>query len=421
MDLEKRLNTFIFPEAVDAGCFGDDVEKFVSFEIKRHPGKHQFCSDATFGDITLQKTTGLHFNLPVFVKTRNRSEFPPRAEADAMFHNEIFFYTKIVPILRRYDEFNILSTSFPEFVCGKKTSGQNPEDDVIVLKDLRQRGFRSCGQRHFDENHLSLVLDRLGKFHGLSLLWQMDNPTLFQEVTARIKLISEAKFWAALGGIQSKEVFRQCMFRGVDPLREEPKYRNQLTDLCASFEDADERMDALADASGPLTVLAHGDFHASNVMFKYGAHGKPIEVAFFDFGTIKLCSPAIDLCHFLLVSVSPQMKQDRWGELLYQYYGALSHQIGDDLWKPSFETFDLDLRRKGVHAYYVIAAILPAVMSINEGTEIPRPPKSVKRDQTALNEEMEAYMRNMKELGGTFVTDLLAEIVRHMIDKKFIF
>nr|XP_018899337.1 PREDICTED: uncharacterized protein LOC109031934 [Bemisia tabaci] len=421
MDLLERLNTVIFPEAVGAGCFGDNVKKFIRFKVSSHPGTEQYCSDSTFGHVLLERKTGFCFGLPVFVKTRNRSKFPTEAEANTMFHNEILFYKTIVPFLRKYDRYDVLTTSFPEFLYGKAGDGHNPEDDFIVLNDLRHRGFRRFIGKHLDENHFQLIMDRAGKFHGLSILWRDEDPDGFAEVTGRIKLLDEAQLWADFGEIKCKKVFREYMFRGVEPLREDPAYRDRLAGISGTLERAHERVDECMVPSGPLTALIQGDFHVNNMMFKYGADGTPVEVAFVDFGIIKLCSPAVDLCRVAFFSMSPQMKRDHWNQLLHQYHDSLCRQIGDHRLKPSFETVDVDIRTKGIHSYCCVATVMPMVISLKEGVQVPQPPTPTNLDPGELQEAIEAYVKRMKELGGADVTEFLVDIVRHMVDKQFIF
>ncbi|CAH0391343.1 unnamed protein product [Bemisia tabaci] len=436
MDLEEQLNTVIFPEAVNGGCFGDDVEKFIRFKVMSRPGTPYFCSDTIFGDVLVENTAGLRFEVPVIVKTNSRSSrggFPSKTFLDAMFHNEVLFYSKIVPSLRKYDEYDILSASFPDFVCGRAIDGQNSEEDLIILKDLRQRDFQPYVAREsekkrglratvLDDNHLALISDRLGGFHGLSMAWRREDPADFEEVTAEIKNFDEAELFRKFCSIECKEIFKECLFRGVEPLQREPKYRDRLTDLCATLENAEARFEESAAAAGPLPVVAHGDIHLGNMMFKYGADGTLVDVAFFDFGMIKVCSPAIDLCHVLFDNLPPEMKRDHWSGHLHQYYGALCRQLGDRRPKPSFEEVDLDIRRKGVHAYYIIAACLPAsAMRRKGGTGFPEQPDPENLDETELQEAMKTYRRNIRELGGAAVTEILTEIVRLMIDEEFLF
>ncbi|CAH0763135.1 unnamed protein product [Bemisia tabaci] len=426
MDLIQRLNSVVFPEAVEAGGFGDDVEKFVSFEPNDNKGTDQFCSEPVFGQVVLEKKTGERFVQPVLVKAQSSAEFPPQEFSDYMFHNEVLFYTRIIPLFRKYDKCNVLSSSFPEFVYGKGTIGQRPTENILVMKDLRQKGFEPCRTPYrLDEDHLELVLHRLGKFHALSLICKLEDPAGYEAVNSRICAGEYSKGVCAFGGVVTEEAFRDCMFRGIEPLRNDSDYKDRLADLCANCEEPSKWLDKYALTSEPLreplSVINHGDFHINNMMFKYQDDGKPSEVAFFDLAVIRNATPAVDLSVMFLFGVDPDIIRKCWSNVLHVYHDALSSQMGDHREKPSFETVELDLRKKGIFAYYILACCSPKVMDVKEGINHPPPPELEGLDDDQLKATIKEHIRELRRRGGTVATELLAEIVRVMIDKKFIF
>nr|XP_018915480.1 PREDICTED: uncharacterized protein LOC109042950 isoform X1 [Bemisia tabaci]XP_018915481.1 PREDICTED: uncharacterized protein LOC109042950 isoform X1 [Bemisia tabaci] len=240
MDLHERLNAFIFPEAVSSGCFGDDVQKYVGFKTHERKGIINFCSQIIFGEVTLERQAGGCFSQSVVIKTQNRQ---PSADLLAMFHNEVLFYTKIVPLFQKYDKERFLSTSLPKFVYGKATDGLKPDEDIIIFKDLAQDGFKPSENPYFlNEKHIELVLDRLGKYHALSFMCKFDDPIGFKEISTQILKLSSFPLDFAF---PTKEAFRHCMLRGVEPLEGDPKHRAGLAKLCANIDTVRGRMDGL--------------------------------------------------------------------------------------------------------------------------------------------------------------------------------
>ena len=155
----------------------------------------------------------------------HRAVYPPPATSIDMFHNEVLFYTKVLPLLRRCDTCDVLSTSFPELVYGKAVG--KPEEDIVVLKDLRQKGFQPCvDPERLDERHIELVLDRLGKFHALSFVCKQEDPMGFERVTSQMRELVYAEAVSAFGGFLTKEVrffintaSPVFMWKTSDPLR----------------------------------------------------------------------------------------------------------------------------------------------------------------------------------------------------------
>nr|XP_018899334.1 PREDICTED: uncharacterized protein LOC109031933 [Bemisia tabaci] len=422
MAARERLISEIFTDATRAGGFGDDVEKFVSFKSANDKaGNAQYASAVEFGEITLEKKNSELDVQPVFIKTQIRAVYLSPPTSDDMFHNEVLFFTKIVPLLRKHDTCNVLSTSFPELVYGKAVG--NSEEDIVVLKDLRQKGFQPCVHRErLDERHIELVLDRLGKFHALSFTCRLEDPMGFEEVASQMRELDHAKTATAFGGFVSKEDFREGLFRGIRPLQKETEYQGRLAALEANCTNAYDLFEKYVYGSRDSGVIVHGDFRLDNMMFKYEADGTPIEVVFFDFQTICIGSPALDICRFMIFEVPTDLRHARWETFLCVYHDALANQMrGHQNRIPSIETVELDIRKKGIFAYYIYALCWPNLFSNGNGLDLISVPKLEGLNEEELQKAMETHMQNVRGWGGPKVTEMLAEVVRFMIDKNFIF
>ncbi|CAH0385727.1 unnamed protein product [Bemisia tabaci] len=416
MSVIEWLTSKILPEAVKAGSFGIDVRSFISFEVSDQRAIDQMCSDVIFGDVVLETTKNKQLKIKVVIKTRRRS-LDTLLETSKMFHNEVLFYTKILPLFKKYDRDNFLSTNICEYVYGRATNDHKLAEDVIILKHLAQKCFKLSEDRlYLDQRHVELALDRIGRYHGISLLCQASDPQAFDEVASEIQYIP---FSEDVG----KEFGVSAFLRGLEPLKADEKYRDRLAGLIANCEGGLQLMARYTtDHSGPLSVIAHGDLTRNNMMFKYGPDGEPIEVAFFDFGTINYCSPAIDVSTLLSCNVSAEMRRDHWDHFLQTYHGAVTCLMAGHPRTPSFETVVLDLRRNGVYGYHQCALFAPTMFNLIEGTLDLTPPEWEHLDEAQLKKEMLARTANFKDLAAhPKAVQLMAGVARHMLDKEYIF
>ncbi|CAH0383761.1 unnamed protein product [Bemisia tabaci] len=126
-------------------------------------------------------------------------------------------------------------------------------------------------------------------------------------------------------------------------------------------------------------------------------------------------------CAFERVAGNQQSPANCNPSVLIQKNDGLSNHLGDHREKPSIEDVELDLRKKGIFAYYFLATALPTVSSMIAGDAVPSPPKLEDLDPSQYQETMGTYMQNLRERGGVGTTEILADILRFMIDEDFIF
>nr|XP_018909696.1 PREDICTED: uncharacterized protein LOC109038891 [Bemisia tabaci]XP_018909697.1 PREDICTED: uncharacterized protein LOC109038891 [Bemisia tabaci] len=399
------LQTEVFPAAVESGSFGAGA-KFLGYEPSGQQDSD--ISDIFFGTVNVELPDGGQLSERVYVKvqTKETKFYHLSHNIDAHFHNEVLFYTELLPLLRKYDTENFLAGSIPEFVYGRATLGAAPDQDVIVQKDLSLKGFRMTKEKLFlDEKHIRLTVDRLAKFHALAIMCQHENPEAFNEVVSKIKATN---LHGPSDGPKQKDPFDQIKFRGIDPLKEDPEYSERLTEISRHCEWGASWLKKYMGPSDAINTLTHGDLTRHNLMFRYDDQGEPVEVVLCDWACIRYCTPVSDLSLFLILDTSPELKRSHWDIFLSEYYSALSRVLDGHASKPSFEDLQLEMRKKGVYGYHWAVYMLPAGFE----TEL-----NHKMENTPLTE----LFQLLSEAGGPKATEYLTDIVKFMLDHEFIF
>uniref|UniRef100_A0A1I7XN41 CHK domain-containing protein n=1 Tax=Heterorhabditis bacteriophora TaxID=37862 RepID=A0A1I7XN41_HETBA len=79
-------------------------------------------------------------------------------------------------------------------------------------------------------------------------------------------------------------------------------------------------------------VLCHGDLWSANLLWRKGEGKSHSLAAIIDFQTVHLGCPAADLCLLFSACLSGKDRQERWEELLEDFYRYLEHEVdGEDM------------------------------------------------------------------------------------------
>lgn len=77
----------------------------------------------------------------------------------------------------------------------------------------------------------------------------------------------------------------------------------------------------------PFATICHGDYLRNNVAYRYGTDnnsGTPLEIMMFDYQTVRLSSPMIDLSIFLALSLFEDVRYQHFDSLFDDYCNALT-------------------------------------------------------------------------------------------------
>lgn len=136
---------------------------------------------------------------------KHREEF----FSDVVFKSEALFYNKLMSILAKFQENKNLS-KHDQFLAYPKCYGTIIDDEneryVIVLEDLRQLGFTMWNKaKPTPIENARLIMQELGKFHGLSLAMKDQKLDDFGEMKQIKNIFRE--------GFQTEKI--QGMFKNV--------------------------------------------------------------------------------------------------------------------------------------------------------------------------------------------------------------
>lgn len=172
--------------------------------------------------------------------------------------------------------------------------------------------------------HVYLVMQGLAKFHAISFALKDQQPEKFNKLTSNFSevVISRSNNPLRLClNHQAKLVFDAVSAEEDVHLlaRVEEFYRKEAIDTAADCLDL--------EWTGPASVIAYGDVHQNNIMFRYDSNGKPIEVCFLDWQAARHSSPVIDIAFFIFCCTTKGLRDIHYDTFLKVYHESLSTHI----------------------------------------------------------------------------------------------
>ncbi|KAL1117856.1 hypothetical protein AAG570_004171 [Ranatra chinensis] len=383
--------------AVSRGSFGSGLE-FLSLTPKQEQPKvnHHFCSTLRFFTVRFRDGSSRDVVVkrhPTLKAQRELQNTP------VQFQNEVYFYERVLPVL---NQGGVLDNLFPRCYYGVGTG--NHESDVLVLEDLSGAGFESGRLRraHLDHDHCKLVLQQLAFFHAQSYLARGRDPDAFERVASKLQeaylTFKEKNFFAFLA-----RSFR----RGIDPLIQRGV---EIERLSAFLDRASDMFAFYADLITPESntgVVCHGDLCNINILFKYSANGRPVDLQFVDLQRAKYSSPTVDLSVLLYLHLDPDTRSRHWDEFIDFYYESLSKAVPRGL-VPSREEFLAEFSRKAAFGYLINSFYIPLMTTDQHPDEIASELPDKELIELLIN------------VGGEECTRLLTQLVSHMLRKNYI-
>lgn len=198
-------------------------------------------------------------------------------------NKEMEMYLNLLPKMK---ELLVKAGECPNFapVC----YGIEKHFDVIVLEDLSETKYVVADRfQQLNFEHVILGLKKLARFHAASAFMYQENPRLFDlfrsgfftRETDVFHVMFESLCDAFNDEIETWEGFEYYAMKMKNVRKNLIKFAQRAFDC-----DADD-----------FLVLNHGDLWATNLMFNYNQHGRPVDVKLIDFQFSHIGSPALDL------------------------------------------------------------------------------------------------------------------------------
>lgn len=194
-------------------------------------------------------------------------------------------------------------------------------EDLCDIRSLRTLDRRT---EEVTVDHLRLVMRTLGKLHAISFALKDQQPDKFNELAANLSEVFIRTDDAHLRECFTKQA--QLAFDAVS--------NSDDAHLLAKVKQLFERdaIDVAADClnldlTGSASVIGHGDAWQNNTMFRYDANGKPIEVCFLDWQTVRAASPIIDLVYYMFCCTTKTLRDTCYDEIMHIYHDSLSTHI----------------------------------------------------------------------------------------------
>lgn len=255
------------------------------------------------------------------------------AKSLTMFHiftTELSYYQRIKPELDNL--YPGYSLPVPSYYFGEDDVANDGLEACLVLEDMRPKGFNMSDKMiGFTREEVFLILEKVAKFHAASALYLQKSNTLAADQPFNI--LTKHIFQKPTGGAV-ENVYRKFLTEVyVDMIRttEEsgiisPTLAKKILEyapnsgnlILQDFENSRQEY---------FPVVIHGDLWTNNVLFKYDAGGKPVDVLFVDFQQCRYAS-VFDELHFLFyTSTTDKFRQEHLQACLDFYYQSFIETI----------------------------------------------------------------------------------------------
>ncbi|XP_067007874.2 uncharacterized protein [Anabrus simplex] len=289
-------------------------ERTLKFFLKKLPRKYEFQTDYVISSLVFDKET-------------------------SMYANVLQNYKEVLSDVRE----NILASANNddrEELTGKETLWSSKclftGDEVIVLEDLAEKGFRISGSACvMDFNHCVVTLRGLAAMHAASFIVEVrkrkmlgDHYTLLDDYSTSLTenfIVNEGenrvKFWflSSLDALNSL----------VPHLTKYGKQSKHYQEVKQKFRATCENIVNFVKPSKKYkNVICHGDLWSNNIMFSYDEDQEtPREVRFVDFQMVRYAPPATDVMMFLQTNTDREFRKAHLEELLKLYHEELNSEL----------------------------------------------------------------------------------------------
>ncbi|KAG8223754.1 hypothetical protein J437_LFUL003119 [Ladona fulva] len=228
------------------------------------------------------------------------------------FRKEIFLYQELLPAYTQLCERMGIKGSPPWAKC--LYANKDGVSDIIIMEDLKQEGYIMGDRMNgLSLEQLRLVLNSLGLYHALSLVYKNENSDNFH---SKVKKQFEVPKSAL-------EMMRSIMSGSVSAIENLVRGWgfNAEADKIASMKDTsvETLVEMIQDFDEESAVVNHGDFWINNLLFK-DTPEEDRKLKILDFQMPWYTSPAMDLIYLMGSSTNTEIRRKYWKTLLEEAY-----------------------------------------------------------------------------------------------------
>lgn len=184
----------------------------------------------------------------------------------SIFEREIYMYKNLLPTFDRFQTEKGLTnaekfTAYPKFYAG--ISDDVNEHYVLILEDLKFRNYAmwpKCKAVPID--HARLLVEQLGKFHGISIALKHQQPERFEEYKKLDDFLLQF-FRNSFSYFEGALDLALKVVEDAEHIKVLEDVKLNALEYMAKCVDANE--------SEPISVVGHGDCWNNNALYQYEA------------------------------------------------------------------------------------------------------------------------------------------------------
>ncbi|XP_023245852.1 uncharacterized protein LOC106639834 [Copidosoma floridanum] len=266
----------------------------------------------------------------------------------ASFGKEIFVFERLINAYRKIEEeagvaYEDLIDILPKFYGGRLSlrddNREADEDAVLLMENLVTSGYYTMDRmKGLDVDHAKLAITELARYHALGIALKIKKPKLFEEGKKYLEVFpfdtDNDFFDVALEYTTDMICSDERIAKYGDKVREKMKKKWASISQC--------------EIANPIWLgISHGDLWVNNLMFRKADNGKLESVKFIDFQVSQVCSPLKDLPYFTCTSITMEVMDNHFEDLLDTYYAKFINvleTVGCDTSPFTRESFDEQLK-----------------------------------------------------------------------------